>query len=279
MRFLDSEWYRSMQYRSFLIGYKVDDRVRTDPEGLRNEVYPIWYKRAYQWAIPEEGGFFDPPTHEQVVERLERMVSDSFERVCDFCPGIRDIIEHPDLLAYMYLNREQYSLLMSVQDEWVRIYEERTSGYERYNESCRRFMDPDVNRFLCLHDSTVIVHPGADLIMEPSSGFSKAHRIVFKDADVIEGELPSRFGGLYEEIGWEDGRYVIGMLALVDGHLDEFTVSCSDISFFGLDDEPLVAKEHKVGIVGSEELLIGMNGIEWYRDDDERTYKRVQRQG
>ena len=133
-----------------------------------------------------------------------------------------------------------------------------------------------MDRFLCLHDSTVIVYPGADLIMEPSSGFSKAHRIVFKDADVIEGELPLRFGGLYEEIGWEEGHYVIGILASVDGHLSEFTITCSDISFLDSNDRPLVSKEHRVGIVSSKELLSGPKGIEWYRDDDEHTYKRVQ---
>lgn len=277
MRFLDRTWYESMQYCSFLSGYRVDERVDTDPEGLRRESYPVWYKRAYYWVIPHEDRLFEPPVHEDVVRRLAMFVSDSNNRVRRFCPEVMDLVKEPDLLAFNYLDKEQYDLLREAQDRWDRIYRERIEGCRLYEASCRPYMDPRVCRYMVLHDSNVDVIPGDDIILGPSGGFCVAHRIVLKDAMVVSGELPSRFMGLYMELGWEDGRYEFGFLAMADGELTEFTITCSDALFYDGEGVLMDVEDDPGQVTDNRSLLMGRDGSEWCRDEENRTYVRCKK--
>ncbi len=271
MKYLDRVWYESMQKRGFLVGYKVDDRVDSDPEGLLKEIYPDWYKKAYLWSISDEDGFFDPPTHDDVLKKLAEVKESALLRVKEYCPEVLSIVSNHDFLAFQYLNQDQYDVIKSTQDKWDRIYTERNEGYRKYHESCKPYIDNLITRFIGMHDSAVKVTNGSDIIMEPSRGFARADKVIFRDGKVIDGNLPDKFGGLYTEIGWENGRYEIGILGENQRELLEFTISCSAIEFFDSKGKRIV--EDTVPLYWSDRnTLLKGSHYEWYKDEQNYTY-------
>ncbi len=221
-----------MQLNGCTRGYIVDDRVASDPESLRAEVFPKQYISTYKHLIPDESGSFDPPTDADVRERLAERVESQMAYARKNFPSIVGTITEPDLFAFGYVTEEQYAMISEISSYWTRVYEEREESERRLRDEQRGIVSRRL-RFLDVHDASVTATmEGNDIIMVCQGGMTACDRIVLVNANIVQGELPDRFGGLYVEV-WRIGdRYEIGFLAGVKGGLTEFTVMVDDARLY-----------------------------------------------
>lgn len=275
MRYLDSTWYRAMQLRGCSGDYRVDERVVTDPDGLESEIYPGWYRKAYGWLVSDRGEGYGPPTDEEVRRRLEMYEEDMAAHIVRSYPSLAGDVDHPLLFAEGLVSQRQFDVIDRTSRYWDSVYEERVAADRAREESCREAMGRRM-RFLGTHDASVTVTEEADdIVMEARGGLCIPGRIEFIDASVVQGELPDRFGGLYEERYWEDGRYEIGFLAYVGGKLSEFTISAADIRLYnGAGAEITDDYDHDRFYERHSLTHHGKTRI-WERDPENRTYRRV----
>ena len=232
MRFLDEYWYRSMQLKGCEKDFTVDSRVSTDPRGLRAEVFPHWYVRAYHWLLVDRDGEYDPPVDADVCDRLERYVESKMEYASRTFPDVVPMIREPDLFAFGYVTQEQYDAIEEVSRYWRSVYDERVKLDREFTEECMQAMGRRM-RYFGMHDATVsVTRDEGSIRMECRNGLSIPRLIVFEDASVVQGRLPEMFGGLYQETYWRGGRYEVGFLADGEEGRFEFTITAADIRMY-----------------------------------------------
>ena len=156
MRFLDEHWYRSMQLKGCERDFTIDPRVASDPDGLREEVFPKWYVLAFHWTLEDREGEYDPPVDSDVRERLERYVESRMEYARMTFPDVVPMVNEPDLFAFGYVTQTQYDLIEEVSRYWSSVYDERVRLDKELAEECKHAMGRRM-RYFGMHDATVSV--------------------------------------------------------------------------------------------------------------------------
>lgn len=275
MRFLDENWYRSMQLRGCERDFTVDRRVSTDPRGLREEVLPKWYLRAFRWLLAGREGEYDPPVDADVRDRLERYVEDRVEQLRRTFPDVVPMVSEPDLFAFGYVTEAQYAAIEGVSKYWGRVYDERVRLHRELTEACMPMMGRRM-RYFGMHDASVsVTREGRNILMECSRSLSIPDLIVFENALVVQGRLPERFSGLYQETFWTDGRYEVGFLADGEGGVIEFTITADNIRMYnnaGVE----ITDDYDNDMFYARNRLTHRGGQRiWERDPENRTYRRT----
>ena len=275
MRFLDEYWYRSMQLKGCEKDFTVDQRVATDPEGLRADVFPKWYVRAYRWLLVDREGEYDPPVDIDVRERLERYVESRMEYAGRTFPDVVPMVSEPYLFAFGYVTQTQYDAIVEVSRYWSSVYDERVRLDEDLTRECMPVMGRRM-RYFGMHDATVSVTREEGVIrMECRNGLSIPELIVFEDAFVVQGRLPDRFWGLYQETYWRDGRYEVGFLADGEDGRTEFTITAANIRMYNNAEAEITDDYDHDGFCARNNLTNCGSQRIWELDTENRTYRRI----
>ena len=275
MRFLDEHWYRSMQLKGCERDFTVDPRVASDPDGLREEVFPRWYVLAFHWTLEDREGEYDPPVDSDVRERLERYVESRMEYARMTFPDVVPMVSEPDLFAFGYVTQTQYDVIEEVSRYWSSVYDERVRLDKELADECKHAMGRRM-RYFGMHDATVsVTRDGGSIRMECRNGLSIPELIVFEDATVVQGRLPDRFWGLYQETYWRDGRFEVGFLADGEDGRIEFTITSAGIRMYNSAGVEITDDyDHDMFYARNNLTHCGSQCI-WERDPENRTYRRV----
>jgi hypothetical protein len=192
------------------------------------------------------------------------MVADYQKRM----PSLR--VDDPILFSMYLVSQSQYDLISDYSRPWDSLFKERIAACEEYEKKGMAIAGPRVWRNFGLHDALAeVTWDGKDVAMTFRGGLGGPSKATFLDASVVEGTLPDRFGGLYTEIGFSDGRYEIGFLADTDEGLSEFTLTADDV---------LMEDSHgkTMGSDRDPSLSFARNWIrdEWQPDPERKTYAR-----
>ncbi len=275
MRFLDHIWYQAMQLQGCEDRYTVDPRVESDPEGLETEILPEQYVRAFRRLLVDREGEYDPPTDADVRRSLERSVDERIDQVRRVFPDIVQTIEHPFLFACGYVTQEQYDSIREVSRYWGSIYDQRVRLDEEMADDCVRRMGRRL-RYFGMHDATVSVTlSGRDIRMECRRGLSIPELIVLEDAVVVQGVLPDRFGGLYNELYRIGDRYEVGFLGETEDGEIEFTITAAEVRMFNNAGVEITDDYHHDEFYERHSLTHSGRTPIWERDPENRTYRRV----
>ncbi len=275
MRFLDEHWYRSMQLMGCESEFTVDRRVSTDPCGLREEVFPKWYLRAFRWLLGDREGEYDPPEDADVRDRLERYVGNRMEYLRRTFPDVVPMVCEPDLFAFGYVTEAQYAAIEKVSRYWGGVYDERVRLNRELTEACMPMMGRRM-RYFGMHDASVsVTREDGNILMECRTTLSIPELIVFENASVIQGIVPERFGGLYQETFWMDGRYEVGFLADGEGGTIEFTITADNIRMYN-NAGAEITDDYDNDMFYARNSLTHRGGQRiWERDPENRTYRRT----
>lgn len=272
MRFHDSTWFRASGLKSRMHHVEVGDRVSTDPDSIRREIHATEFMRAYFRLVHGWDGNGEPPSEEDVRIHVESSIRESMDRIYRLHPTLEGKVESEDLFLSGYFTQEQFDTLEESASYWEEVWKDRECAYREWKEVQRGRL-PRRLRFLSVHDASVTVERSGDTIeMISKGGLGIPDRIVFRNARVIQGELPSSFGGLYTEVGMLGNRYEVGFLGQIGRDIVEFTLTADDVSLFNFagteigddynhDDATFDPTRH-----GSKVL--------WIRDEANRTYRR-----
>ena len=275
MRFLDHIWYQAMQLLGCEREYAVDRRVESDPEGLKAEILPEHYVLAFRRLLVDRDGEYDPPTDADVRRSLERYVEARMDHARRVFLDIVQTIGHPFLFACGYVTQEQYDSICEVSRYWGSIYDQRVRLDEEMTDECVRMMGRRM-RYFGMHDATVsVTRLGRDIRMECRRGLSIPELIVLEDAVVVQGVLPDRFGGLYNELYRIGDRYEVGFLGETEGGEIEFTITAADVRMFNNAGVEITDDYHHDEFYERHSLTHRGTTPIWERDPDNRTYRRI----
>ncbi len=273
------EWYEAMQLKGFGYGTRVDERAASDPDSIASEQFGQAFLHAYESLVSDSRDYGRIPTEKEVRDRMAMRVEASVGDALRICPRLK--IEHPEVFSYGFVTQEQFDMMSEVAERARRFFCEREAQAEAYFSARRGLVSRRVRMSVSMHDCSVkAVVEGADIRMFLNHGLSSLSEIVFVGAEVTQGEVPEKFGGLYNEIDRKDGRYEIGFLVGTGmREYAEFTIECDDVIATDrhgrrIDDDydillvPLV-----------DHLLQDLDGKRWGRDEADRTYRRSGRSG
>ena len=268
MRFLDAKWYEAMQRKGTEKLFTVDERVATDPAGLRDERFPDLFYWTYNRLACARGLFEDIPTEAEVLAEIRSQAEEMAAAYQERIPSLR--VDDPVLFSLYLVTQSQYDVISENSEPWDALYKERIAACEEYERRGMAIAGPRVWRNFGLHDALAeVTWDGKDVAMTFRGGLGGPSKATFLNASVVEGTLPDRFGGLYTEIGFSDGKYEIGFLADTDEGLSEFTLTADDV---------LMEDSHgnELGTGRDPNLSFSRNQIrdEWKPDPERKTYVR-----
>ncbi|MFT0898240.1 hypothetical protein [Candidatus Methanoprimaticola sp. MG2] len=233
MRFHDSEWAEAHWKIIDPSQFAPDPRVDSDPDELRSSLFREWYVQAFRSLIDAYCEPLTPiPTDEDVRREMSDFVDRQMEHYGERDPELVGRVEHPDLFAHGIVSPELHDAIAAKYDRLSEVIDRKEAECREWVYSCRSSMERRIG-FLGTHDAIVTVTRADGMIdMRCTGGLCVSKRIVFHDPEVVDGDLPDSFEGLYETCGREDGRYVIEFQHHVDGRLRVFTISARDVTLY-----------------------------------------------